>query len=398
MESLKELFKIGRGPSSSHTMGPEKACKKVLENYNKCEKYKVILYGSLALTGKGHGTGIVIKKVLGNQTKIIFDKKTMVKHPNTFDIIGYINNKKVLKKRVYSVGGGKILFSDECQKIDNNTKIYPHSTFEEIKKYCIDENLRLYEYVYRFEPDIKEYLFSIWNQMKSSILEGLNSDGVLPGGLNVQRKAKILFSLTEENEDSQTKNCRLLSSYAFAVSEQNASQGVVVTSPTCGSCGVVPAVMYAEQINKNLSDDIIVNGLATCGLIGNIIKHNASVSGAECGCQAEIGSACAMASAGIAEVENMTIEQIEYASEISLEHHLGLTCDPVKGLVQIPCIERNAVASMRAFDSVTLAKFLTNTRKISLDLVIKTMYKTGKDLSSIYKETSKGGLAKLYKC
>ena len=234
--------------------------------------------------------------------------------------------------------------------------------------------------------------------MKKSVVEGLSTEGVLAGGLNVQRKAKILLNQSVENEDELTKNCRLISSYAFAVAEQNASLGTVVTAPTCGSCGVLPACLYFMQQTKNFTDEQIVNALATSGLVGNIIKSNASLSGAECGCQAEIGSACSMASAGISQLNNMSIEQIEYSAEVAMEHHLGLTCDPVKGLVQIPCIERNAVAAMRAINSSILAKFLTQSRKISLDLVIKTMYETGKDMLSKYKETSKGGLAKLYSC
>ena len=212
------------------------------------------------------------------------------------------------------------------------------------------------------------------------------------------RKANILYSTTQNNFDKSADRQRLVSAYAFASSEQNASQGVVVTCPTCGSCAVLPAVLYYLKEAYNLQDDTIINALATSGLIGNVIKSNASLSGAECGCQAEIGSACSMAAAALGEIENMRIEEIEYAAEVSLEHLLGLTCDPVKGLVQIPCIERNAMAAMHAIDSIVIAKFLTNTRKISLDVVIKTMYETGKDLLSNYKETSQAGLAKIYKC
>ena len=221
---------------------------------------------------------------------------------------------------------------------------------------------------------------------------------MLPGGLNVTRKANILFSKSSPNENKIAKRARLVSAYAFAVSEQNASQGIVVTAPTCGSAGVIPAILYHLYNDRHISEEKIIEALATSGIIGNVIKTNASLSGAECGCQAEIGSACAMASAGIAEIYGMSLNQIEYSAEISLEHHLGLTCDPVKGLVQIPCIERNAVAALRAIDSVVLSKLLSDTRKISLDLVIKTMYETGKDMLSYYKETSEGGLAKLYKC
>lgn len=397
MESLKELFKIGIGPSSSHTIGPEKACKKILELYPCCKNFSVTLFGSLALTGKGHGTDVVIKQILGDNVNIIFDTTTTTSHPNTMDICGFDENQNtIFKKRIISVGGGKIKFENE--NIITPINVYPHNTFEEIKSFCKKENIRLYEYVFKYEPEIKEYLKTIWSQMKISINEGIVKDGVLPGGLNVERKAKLLYNSNLPNEDEQTKKCRIISAFAFAVSEQNASQGTVVTSPTCGSCGVIPAVFYYMYTYENICEDKIINALATSGIIGNVIKCNASLSGAECGCQAEIGSACAMASAGLAEIFDMNIEQIEYSAEVSLEHHLGLTCDPVKGLVQIPCIERNAVASMRAIDSVILAKFLTNSRKISLDLVIKTMYETGKDMLFSYKETSKGGLAKMYRC
>ena len=396
MESLRELFKIGTGPSSSHTMGPERACKKILELFPNCKKFKVILYGSLSLTGYGHGTDIVIKKILGDDTEIIFDNTTITNHPNTFDILGFDINTLIFNKRIISVGGGKILFENE--DFIKPVKIYPHKSFEEIKNYCLINNKRLYEYVYEFEPDIKNYLLAIWTQMQETIKEGLQKTGTLPGGLNVQRKAHILYSINGDDINNSANRQRLVSAYAFASSEQNASQSVVVTCPTCGSCGVLPAVLYYFKHYNNLSDEQVVNALATSGLIGNVIKANASLSGAECGCQAEIGSACSMASAALGEIKNMTLDEIEYAAEVSLEHLLGLTCDPVKGLVQIPCIERNAMAAMHAIDSVVIAQFLTDTRKISLDVVIKTMYETGNDLLSNYKETSQAGLAKIYKC
>ena len=245
--------------------------------------------------------------------------------------------------------------------------------------------------------NIKEYLSDIWEQMCLSIKKGLKTDGILPGGLNVKRKAKFLYQQRHIDESPETRENRLVCSYAFAVAEENADGGYIVTAPTCGSCGVLPAAFYYVKNTRNVSDEDIINGLATAGLIGNLIKTNASISGAECGCQAEIGSACAMAAGGLAEIFGLSAEQIEYAAEISLEHHLGLTCDPVNGLVQIPCIERNAVAAMRALNSLSLADFLSSTRTVSLDTIIQTMYETGKDLSNRYKETSEAGMAKLYK-
>jgi L-serine dehydratase len=233
--------------------------------------------------------------------------------------------------------------------------------------------------------------------MKTSLKVGLKSTGILPGGLGVQRKAKVLFNQRHIDEAPETRESRMVCSYAFAIAEQNAAGGVIVTAPTCGACGVLPAVLYYMQQKHGFKDERIIKALATAGLIGNLIKSNASISGAECGCQAEIGSACSMGAAALAELFEMDIDQIEYAAEIAIEHHLGLTCDPVKGLVQIPCIERNAVAAMRSINCLNLANFLTHTRKISLDTIIQTMYETGRDLNKIYRETSEGGLAKLYK-
>ncbi len=297
--------------------------------------------------------------------------------------------------RVYSIGGGAIRVEGTGEIEDND--VYPLNTFAEIRAYCESKNMRLCDYVYECEgEEIKSYLAEVWKTMETSIAQGLKAKGVLPGGLGVERKAHQLLK-TAQNEPSEKRQNRLVCAYAFAVSEQNASCGTIVTAPTCGACGSLPAVLKYEKENKGYTDEEIVNALATAGLIGNLIKTNASISGAECGCQAEIGSACSMTAGGLAELNQMQIGQIEYSAEVAMEHHLGLTCDPICGLVQIPCIERNAVCAMRAINAVSLVEFLSESRKISFDLVVKTMYETGKDIGRNYRETAEGGLAKLYK-
>ncbi len=398
MESLKELYKIGVGPSSSHTMGPERAAKIISLRYPDADSFKVTLYGSLSKTGVGHRTDYIIRKTLSeHKTEIIFDNSTTeLPHPNTmrFEIIKH--GEIIADFTVLSIGGGAIRFTGE--DIKPPERPYSLSTFSEIAAYCKEKDIRLWQYVEEVEGfEIWEFLQSVWDAMKNSIKEGITAEGEIFGGLGVIRKAKQLYNYRHIDELSETKENRLVCSYAFAVSEQNAScNGKIVTAPTCGASGVLPAVLKYTQDKKKLSDSDILRALATGGLIGNIIKTNASISGAEAGCQAEVGSACSMAAAALAELYEMDIEQIEYAAEVAMEHHLGLTCDPVRGLVQIPCIERNAVAAMRAINAVNLANFLYGSRKISFDLVVKTMYETGKDLHNNYRETSEGGLAKLY--
>lgn len=400
MQSLRELYKIGRGPSSSHTMGPERAVTALKNEFSDADLFKVTLYGSLALTGKGHGTDRIIKETLEPfKCEIVFDKKSPCDvHPNTMDIEAYKGNTLLGKKRVYSVGGGSVVFENEDISKSINEGVYPLNTFTEIADYCAKHNKRIWEYVLECEgEEIFEYLHKAWDVMKASINQGLTTTGILPGGLDTQRRAQVLYNQRHIDESAQTQENRLVCSYAFAVGEQNASGGTIVTAPTCGACGVVPSVLKYYQEKKGFSDEKIVRALATGGVIGNLIKTNASISGAECGCQAEIGSACCMAAAALAELFEMGLGQIEYAAEVAMEHHLGLTCDPIGGLVQIPCIERNAVAAMRAINALSLANFLTDSRKISFDLVIKVMYETGKNLLSDYRESSLGGLAKHYK-
>ena len=394
MHSLKELYRIGKGPSSSHTIGPERACKLFLEQNPNADAFVVRLYGSLAKTGDGHGTGKVIESVLKNVT-IEYDEQTECPHPNTMDLIAYMSAAKLSKMRIYSVGGGAIRIEGEESK--EGKEVYPLSTMTEIRAYCERKGMRLSDYVFECEgEDLRAYLLEVWQTMQQAVIHGVQQTGVLPGGLEVERRAKILFDGIVENEGAEIRENRLVCAYAFTVSEENAAGGTIVTAPTCGACGVLPAVLKYSQEKHGYTDDQIVNALATAGLIGNLIKTNASISGAECGCQAEIGSACCMATAALAELRGLSLGQIEYAAEVAMEHHLGLTCDPICGLVQIPCIERNAVAAMRAINAASLAYFLSDSRKISFDLVVKTMYETGKDLNKSYRETAEGGLAKLY--
>lgn len=396
MTSIKEIYKIGRGPSSSHTIGPERACKIFKEQNAAADKFKVELFGSLAKTGKGHGTDTVIRKTFApNHCEIEFNMTDIdIPHPNTMSLAAYIGEKEIARTRVFSVGGGYIEFENETRETMGT--VYPHDKFADIEKYCKEKSIKLWQYVLEFEGEsVTEHMQKIWSAMKKAIKIGLASEGVLPGGLNVQKKAKTLFNSQHIDESAETRQNRMVCAYAFAVSEQNASGETIVTAPTCGAAGVLPAVLYYHQQKNGFSDEEIYRALMTAGLIGNLIKTNASISGAECGCQAEIGSACAMASAALAELFDLTMDKIEYAAEIAIEHHLGLTCDPICGLVQIPCIERNAVAAMRAINAVNLSSFLWNTRKISLDHVIHTMKETGLDISSRYKETSEAGLAKI---
>ena len=396
MQSLRELYKIGRGPSSSHTMGPERACKTFMEQYPDLDKIRVTLYGSLSKTGKGHGTDHVIEKTVAPlECEVIFNStQTNIPHPNTMDIIGYKNKLEVARTRVMSVGGGSILFENEV--MHQIPLIYSEDKFNDIAAYCKDNFLHLWEYaIEREDEDFLEYMGEVWSAMKRAITAGLKDEGILPGGLNVKKKAKSLFRSQHIDESAETRENRMVCAFAFAVSEQNASGEQIVTAPTCGAAGVLPAVLYYQQQKNKFSDQQIIRALITAGIIGNLIKTNASISGAECGCQAEIGSACAMAAAALAELFSLDIDKIEYAAEIAIEHHLGLTCDPRCGLVQIPGIERNAVAAMRAINAVSLASFLWDSRKISFDKVIKTMKETGRDLSASYKETSEAGLAKI---
>ncbi len=394
MHSLRELYKIGRGPSSSHTMGPERAAHDFLGRCPSAARYRAVLYGSLAHTGKGHLTDVAILSVLGaERTEVIFDKeKKDLPHPNTMTFYAYDGEGNVLEERSYlSVGGGVIRALGE--KEGEGKDVYPFQNFSEIKAYCEKEGIGLDELAFRYEdPEFRDFLREVWETMKSTIEAGLRESGELPGGLHVVRKAKTL-SQRQPNESPEEREKREICSYAFATSEENASCGLIVTAPTCGASGVLPAVLYHLSKKYHLAENAVLAALAAAGIVGNVVKTNASVSGAEAGCQAEIGTATCMAAAAVCRLYGYSLEETEYAAEIALEHQLGLTCDPVGGLVQIPCIERNAVAAMRALDSAELAHVLHGTRKISFDTIVKTMYETGKDLSERYRETSEGGLA-----
>ena len=397
MKTIKDIYKIGKGPSSSHTMGPAKAMTIFVSENPDADSYEVILYGSLADTGEGHGTDKAIDTVTEKPVDIIFNTtdREGLPHENTMDIYAIAGGERKNKMRVMSVGGGDIKIEGrESSALDDK---YPETTFGEIAAFCKNEGIRLSDYVIMREgEEIYDFLYTVWETMKSAIHDGLTTSGILPGGIDVERKAQYLYNQRHIDESPVTRENRIVCSYAYAVSEQNADNGIIVTAPTCGACAVLPSVLKYMQEKHGFSDKQILKALAVAGLIGNLVKTNASISGAECGCQAEIGTACSMASAALGELFEMGIDQIEYAAEVAMEHHLGLTCDPICGLVQIPCIERNAVAAMRAINAVSLANFLSGSRKISFDMVVKTMYETGKDMSHLYRETAAGGLAKHY--
>ena len=397
MKSIREIYKIGIGPSSSHTMGPERAATLFRAAHPEADAFRVILYGSLSKTGVGHGTDRVLRDVLSPiTTEIVFSKEDLPNaHPNTMDFFALKDGVEIANQRVESIGGGDIRLPGEMKK--QSDEVYIEHSFAEIADFCKWRYIQtLSEYVELNEgPEIWDFLMEVWLTMKQAIADGLAAEGVLPGGLNVQRKAKYLFEQPVENEPG-LREFQLIAAYAYAVAEQNAANGRVVTAPTCGACGVLPAVLKYAQDTKGFTDEQICRGLATAGIIGNLTKTNASISGAECGCQAEIGTACSMAAAALAELYNQNLDQVEYAAEVAMEHHLGLTCDPICGLVQIPCIERNAVAAMRAMNACNLSYFLTGSRNISYDMVCRAMKETGVNLNHRFRETSEGGLAKIY--
>lgn len=395
MESIREIFRIGYGPSSSHTMAPRKASELFLKDNREAARFEITLFGALAATGKGHLTDKAILDVLGqDRTKIIWKADTFLDlHPNAMQFEAFDNENKLLDSRkYYSIGGGKIIREDSNEGLEIN-EVYPHHSLTEILQYLDENGLTFWEYVQEFEhAEIWDYLAEVLAVMKKSVEDGLNEEGVLPGGLRLRRKAMSYYTKARSYKPSLKGRC-LVQSYALAVSEQNAAGGLIVTAPTCGSCGVVPAVLYHLSKEHEFTDKQIIRSLATAGLFGSIIKHNASISGAEVGCQGEVGSACSMAAAAANQLFGGTPQQIEYAAEIGLEHHLGLTCDPVCGLVQVPCIERNAFAALRALDANLYAMMSDGKHVISFDKVVETMKQTGKDLPSLYKETAAGGLA-----
>lgn len=397
MRTIKTVYKIGQGPSSSHTVGPFRAAKWFRSQYPNADSFEVTLYGSLSYTGAGHGTEKAIRRIMPD-ADVLFDRtipEDELPHPNTMLYRAFRNGQLLGSKRIFSIGGGSIRW--EGGKDDEDRELYPQKNFSEILYDCHLEGISLVDFIKRTEgPSLKPYLSTVWAAMKESVERGLETEGVLPGGLHLKRRAKELHEARCYNESADVTMNRQIASYAFAVSEENAAEGVVVTAPTCGSCGVVPSLLYYMQFNKGFPEKEILDALAVGALIGNVIRTNASISGAECGCQAEIGSASAMAAAALAALFKLSSNQIEYAAEIAMEHSLGLTCDPINGLVQIPCIERNTIGAMRAMDAVNLSRFLVGTRKISFDDVVATMYQTGCDMNEKYRETSHGGLAAIY--
>lgn len=398
MKSLKELFRTGHGPSSSHTMAPAAAAQIFKSRFPAAASFEVILYGSLAATGKGHFTDqAIIKHLSPAPVEVIWKPDTLLPfHPNGMSFAAFNEKHEELGKGVfYSTGGGAL--KEEGLPEDENSERYPFKNMEEIMTYCRDEGIPLWEVVRRYDhEDIMDFLEEAILQMDRSIERGIVTEGVLPGGLHLARKARNVFLKTRSlRQDIQRTG--LISSYAYAVAEENASLGIVVTAPTCGSCGVLPAVLRYARETRPLSRQEELHAVAAAGIIGNVVKTNGSISGAEVGCQGEIGVACAMAAAAAAAIFGGTIPQIEYAAEIGLEHFLGLTCDPLMGLVQIPCIERNAIAATRAVAAAEIALLSDGTHVIPFDTVVETMLQTGRDLPSLYRETSTGGLSKFAK-
>lgn len=401
MKSIKELYRIGTGPSSSHTMGPRKAAEIFLGRHPEASAFRVTLYGSLAATGKGHMTDVAITETLQPHAPltIVWEPKIFLPfHPNGMMFQSLNEADEVTDSwTVFSVGGGALAEETDNKDSINTPEVYDMNRMTDILNWCEHTGKNYWEYVLQCEDsDIWDYLKEVWKTMKASVERGLDAEGVLPGPLNLRRKASAYY-IKASGYKASLQSRGLVFSYALAVSEENASGGVIVTAPTCGSCGVVPAVLYHLAKTREFSDIRILRALATAGLIGNVVKHNASISGAEAGCQAEVGVACSMASAAANQLFGGSPAQIEYAAEMGLEHHLGMTCDPVCGLVQIPCIERNAYAAARALDANLYSSFTDGIHRVSFDRVVEVMKETGNDLPSLYKETSEGGLAKDYK-
>ena len=401
MKSLKELFRIGKGPSSSHTMGPQQAAKLFAERNSDAKSFEVTLYGSLAATGKGHQTDVAIIDVLQPlaPVEIIWKPSEFLPfHPNGMRFVAKSGDGNTLDDwTVYSVGGGALSEGKTGTSANEPPEVYGMNTMTEIMKWCYDNGRSYWEYVDITEgPEIWDYLMKVWKAMQESVERGINTEGRLPGPLNLSRKASTYYvKASGYQRNLQTRG--LVYSYALAVSEENASGGIIVTAPTCGSCGVLPAVLYHLSRGHKFSDERIIHAIATAGIVGNVAKTNASISGADVGCQGEVGVACAMASAAACQLFGGSPSQIEYAAEMGLEHHLGMTCDPVCGLVQIPCIERNAYAAARALDANLYASFTDGNHRVSFDKVVEVMKQTGHDLPSLYKETGEGGLAKDWK-
>ncbi len=428
MQSLRELYRIGTGPSSSHTMGPQAAARIYLDRHPEATAFDVTLYGSLAATGKGHMTDVAILRVLEPQGTVDIHWEPTIFlpfHPNGMKFAVRLADGTLADQwTVYSVGGGALsegnttneelvdstapkhqlssvsealpLVGERGEGLERGEgQLYPLNTMTEIMQWCQQTGHTFWEYVEQCEgPEIWDFLREVWQVMQESVERGIDHEGILPGPLGLQRKAPVYYTKAKGYK-ANLQSSGLVYAYALAVSEENASGGTIVTAPTCGSCGVLPAVLYHLGHNHTFSEERILHALATAGLIGNLVKHNASISGADVGCQGEVGVASAMASAAACQLFGGSVAQIEYAAEMGLEHHLGMTCDPVCGLVQIPCIERNAFAAARALDANFYASLSDGQHRVSFDRVVRVMKQTGHDLPSLYKETSEGGLAKL---
>ncbi|MFO7827498.1 MAG: L-serine ammonia-lyase, iron-sulfur-dependent, subunit alpha [Bacteroidales bacterium] len=397
MQSIREIYKIGYGPSSSHTIGPVRAASLFQEKNPDAKRFKVTLFGSLAATGKGHNTDKALKKtVLPRDIEIIWNAdKELPEHPNGMLFEAVNNNDEITNQwTVYSIGGGDLKDADG---ILNDKKIYQHQFLSDILDWCNNQGKTFWEYVEDNEgPDIWVFLKHVWGIMKDTITNGLENEGVLPGKIKLPRKANNYFAKAQ-NSRGAIHDQGLLFSFALAVSEENAAGGKIVTAPTCGSSGVLPAMLFYLQREEHITEAKMLRALATAGLIGSVVKRNASISGAEVGCQGEIGTACAMAAGAAAQIMGGSLRQIEYAAEMGFEHNLGLTCDPVLGYVQIPCIERNAIAVGKALECAVYALFSDGGHKISFDDAVRTMEETGRDIQSAYRETGIGGLAKTWK-
>jgi L-serine dehydratase len=396
MESIKKIFRIGNGPSSSHTMGPKRAAELFLERSPAAQAFRVTLYGALAATGRGHLTDKAIERVLGQKGTVeIVWKPDVVHefHTNGMLFQGVLPDGSTFDDwMVFSIGGGNLASPD----MPNNTprvELYDLSHISDIKHWCERRGSSYWEYVEASEgKEIWDYLAHVWEVMKASILRGLEAEGVLPGGLGLRRKASD-YLIRAKGYSSTMQSRGMVIAYALAVAEENACGGEIVTAPTCGSSGILPAVLYHLRLTRDFRESRILRAIATAGLFGNVVRTNASISGAEVGCQGEVGVACAMAAAAACQLFGGSAAQIEYAAEMALEHHLGLTCDPICGLVQIPCIERNAFGAARALDANTYATVSDGTHRVSFDRVVEVMRRTGHDIPSLYKETSEGGLA-----
>ncbi len=394
MKSLRELYRIGRGPSSSHTMGPSFAAAEFLASARGAVRFEVELRDSLAATGRGHFTDRAVKDVLGaRRTKISWCPDAHdAFHPNGMRFVAFgADGGKVAERTFYSVGGGAV--AEKGREV-HAKDVYRFKNMTEALDAATRAGTPLWQIVDGAEgPEIWDYLQRVLSAMMAAIDRGLAADGVLPGGLRLPRKARAIYIKAKMQSESMRRT-GLLVAYAHAVSEENAALGEIVTAPTCGSCGVLPAVLRYLRESLGSSEMELLRALAVAGLVGNVVKRNGSISGAEVGCQGEVGVACAMAGAAAAYLMGGSPRQCECAAEIGLEHFLGLTCDPVKGLVQIPCIERNALAATRAVVAGEMAVLSDGAHVVSFDTVVKTMLETGHDLPRLYRETSVGGLSR----